>query len=331
MHEFNKTFEGTVWEATLGKVTLVLGARDKVGNKVELKKEVKGAVREVLEQIWDGFAEMLSGVAEAVAEAVSVVVDWVMNHLTNLLNGLKSKFKAMQNDIAQVLEDVAEKAANNETKNMGITLLRLMGFVMGGFAAIMTIYYGLALLINSMPVLGTIIGGVGALMFNLVFYTFYPDDFLEYGKGILSVEEALTKPAEEIYELDKNVASVYSFMFTAVLLCFGSVWSANIGGAATKAFALTYAFNLIALFGFIGLLAFEDYSVEQGAVGAAMLAIASYGLYLTTTTGAASLFTPELGLGGFIARLIFFAIFEVMAGILFLSALGYMDYVVTGE
>lgn len=237
----------------------------------------------------------------------------------------------MKISIAKDFEDIAQATESNETKEMITSIIRLSGALIGALASIMTIYYGLALLINSMPLIGSIIGAAGVLMFNLIFYTFYPEKYLERGKTIMIYEEAITEPAESIYETDRNVAGVYSFSFTSVLLTFGSVWSANIQASATKAYALSYALSLISLFGLVGILSMENSTVEKGILGTAMLAIASYGLYLTTTTGLASLTSPELEVGGFLARLIFFGIFEIMAGFLFLSTLGYVDYVVTGE
>jgi len=229
------------------------------------------------------------------------------------------------------IADAIEGGAG-EASRIAVELAKLAVFVGSLVILIMFAINGIAVMIDGNPIIGSIIGGFGAIIFGAIFYGLYPKEYLEYGETVISVKDLLVAPADKIYEIDEEAAGGYSYLFSAITLAFEPVWLINIGNSEMKALR-DYALTVISLIGLAALTEMEENGsiIARGAIGVVILLISSFALLKTTKDGLLSVFDYEQGgIGGAISRAIFFGLFEVMAIWLFLSSLGYMNHVLTG-
>ena len=307
-----------------------------IATAAEFIQQLADALKNFGMAMLGAFKEAMDAVADAVEKVVNVInaiVDWIVEQVGKAVSFITEKIQELGEAIANILINIANaiEAGAGEAARIAEEVAKLTIFIGGLTLLIILAMQGIAVMINGNPVIGSLIGGVGALIFSLLFYTVYPKDFLEYGESIISVKDLLVAPADKIYEIDEEAASGYSYVFSAINLAFEPVWAINIGDSEMSALT-DYALTFIALMGLLALTNMESDGsiVAKGVLGAVVLAISTYTLVKTTVDGIASLRNVQGGIGGIISRAIFFGLFEFMSLILFLSSLGYMNHVLTG-
>ncbi len=127
----------------------------------------------------------------------------------------------------------------------------------------MGVYWGLVIAVNANPVVGMIITGLVSVAFMAVFYSLYPEEYRKAGEEIISVGDLLLKPADELYDFDKQYAGSLGWFLTAITATMGTVWSGAITNSAVSAF-ITWSLGIATLFAALVGCELSRYHGEEG-------------------------------------------------------------------
>ena len=188
----------------------------------------------------------------------------------------------------------------------------------------MGVYWSLVIAVNANPVVGTIIASLVTVAFMAVFYSLYPEEYRKAGESIISVGDLLLKPADELYNFDKQYAGSLGWFLTTITATIGAHWSGAVANSAASAF-ITWSLSIATLFAAIVIMDadYHDTTVKK-TIAVGLLGIASYGLVSTTVVGVKSL---KDGIGNpakLIVTSLFFALFEFVSAYSVLTTIGYL-------
>ena len=265
---------------------------------------------------------------EALAQAARVfnaAVEWVEGGISELFSGLKAKINELSSQLGGIYIDFINAVYNKDNGKTAIEFGKMMALFGAIAGLIYGIYWGLAIAINANPLVGTIITVLVTAAFGAVFYSLYPEEYRKAGEAIISAGELLLKPADELYEFDKQYCGSLGLFFSSIVATIGVSWTGVVSGSEVQAF-IAWALSIATLFAMLPLLEVADYhdTTTKKVIAVGLLGIASYGLVSTTMAGWGSL-SSSATVGGFLVRLLFFALFEVISAYSVLTLIGFLD------
>ena len=166
----------------------------------------------------------------------------VLNILSNIANALEGTTRG--------------NSGNDNIPDLLMDWLKMIAFLSTIAGAIFGLIFSLAILIYGVPWLGIVLTVAISDIFWLVFAALYPEDFMNVGESIILFGNLLLTLADEVYDISRENAGTYDWIFDAVLFSFNPVYSlatvpAKIAGMK---FGIFFALGIIALIASILLL-----------------------------------------------------------------------------
>ncbi len=300
-----------------------MGALVKVDRK-KILENIAERVDIVAIGLMDNPEKLRAALAQA-ARVFNAAVEWVEGGISELFSGLKAKINELSSQLGGIYIDFINAVYNKDNGKTAIEFGKMMALFGAIAGLIYGIYWGLAIAINANPLVGTIITVLVTAAFGAVFYSLYPEEYRKAGEAIISAGELLLKPADELYEFDKQYCGSLGLFFSSIVATIGVSWTGVVSGSEVQAF-IAWALSIATLFAMLPLLEVADYhdTTTKKVIAVGLLGIASYGLVSTTMAGWGSL-SSSATVGGFLVRLLFFALFEVISAYSVLTLIGFLD------
>ncbi len=299
-----------------------------ISSRMELcmeKKVTRGPfLAQFAMKLLDATKQAIQAAVEAVERVVNAAVNFIKGMMNGLFSGLKNNINKMESSLGNAYKGFILAVYNKNTQSELAEFGKIVAFMSAIAGLIFGVYWGLAIAINANPIVGAIITGIVSAAFMAVFYSLYPEEYRKAGESIISAGDLLLKPADELYNFDKQYAGSLGWFLTTITATIGAQWSGAVTNSAVSAF-ITWSLSIATLFAAIVIMDanYHDTTVKK-TIAVGLFGIASYGLVSTMMGGVNSIRNSITNPAKLLVSVVFFFIFESISAYSVLTILGYL-------